>query len=175
MHSCWSFLSFHSTTISHAEHQQTWYQNHKKQDAEYNKCSEYQESHKKSQKKYRTNKCVKLPPNPPSTQLCQSIISDYCVDTSPEVFEEAGCAVCGKLTAICEMEEISEVENIHLLKIDGVTRKARSKSSDPVRELRSKALHWLKLNHVDYYDCEISNKNLASYQEEGPPASIKFK
>src|SRR5882762_11024715 len=37
---------------SNAEHQQTWYQNHKKQRAEYNKRSEYQESHKKSQKKY---------------------------------------------------------------------------------------------------------------------------
>jgi hypothetical protein len=30
----------------------------------------------------------------------------------------------------------------------------------------SKALHWLKLNHVDYYDCEISERNLASYPEE---------
>ena len=83
---------------------------------------------------------MKFPPNPPSTELCQSIISDYCADTSPEVFEEAGCAVCGKLTAICEMEEISEVENIHLLKIDGVTRKARCKSSDSVRELRGPIL-----------------------------------
>jgi len=30
------------------------------------------------------------------------------------------------------------------------------------------ALCWLKLNHVDYYDCEISDKNLASYPDEGP-------
>jgi hypothetical protein len=37
---------------SNAEHQQTWYQNHKSQRAEYNKRPEYQESHKKSQKKY---------------------------------------------------------------------------------------------------------------------------
>ena len=200
------------------------------------------------------------------------------------------------------MEEISEVENINLLKIDGVTRKARCKSSDPVRELRgpilapgcsrvcptcvkflekkkmptlalanglwigeipdelqdltyaeqlliarvrhnrcivkvssgmykmranaisfsnpmpkiynvlpppieemdevlafiytgpckptkadfkrtpllvrrlkvSKALQWLKLNHVDYYDCEISHKNLASYPEEGPPVVVDY-
>ena len=29
-----------------------------------------------------------------------------------------------------------------------------------VRPLKvSKALHWLKLNHVDYYDCEISAKD----------------
>ena len=56
------------------------------------------------------------------------------------MFEEAGYAICGKLTPICEMEEISEVENISLLKIDGVTRTARCKSSDPVRELRGPIL-----------------------------------
>jgi len=38
------------------------------------------------------------------------------------------------------MEELSEVENISLLKIDGVTRKARCKCSDPVRELRGPIL-----------------------------------
>jgi hypothetical protein len=287
---------------SNAEHQQTWYQNHKSQRAEYNKRPEYQESHKKSQNKYRTKKNMKFPPNPPSTELCQNIISDFCADTSPEVFEEVGCAVCGKLTPICEMEELSEVENISLLKVDGVTRKARLQSSDPFRELRgpilapgcskvcpicidslenkkmptlalanglwvgqipdelndltyaeqlliarvrhnrcivkvssgmfkmranaisfsnpmpkiynvlpppieemdevlafiytgpckptkadfkrtpllvrrlkvSKALHWLKLNHIDYYDCEISDKNLASYPEEGPPVVVDY-
>jgi hypothetical protein len=67
-------------------------------------------------------------------------VSDFCADTSPDVFEEAGCAVCGKLTPICEMEELSEVENVSLLKVDGVTRKARTKSSDPVKELRGPIL-----------------------------------
>jgi hypothetical protein len=56
------------------------------------------------------------------------------------VFEEAGCAVCGKLTPICEMEDLSEVENIGLLNVDGVTRRARCKSSDPVRDLRGPIL-----------------------------------
>jgi len=229
-------------------------------------------------------------------------VSGFCADTSPEIFEEAGCAVCGKLTPICEMEELSDVENVILLKVDGVTRKARCKSSDPVKELRgpilahgcsrvcpicveslekkkmptlalanglwvgnipdelhdltyaeqlliarvrhnrcivkvssgmskmhanvisfsnpmpkiynvlpppveemdevlafiyigpckptkadfkrtpllvrclkmSKALLWLKLNHVDYYDCEISEENLASYPEEGPPVVVDY-
>jgi hypothetical protein len=44
------------------------------------------------------------------------------------------------LTPICEMEELSDIENIDLLKVDGVTRKARSKNSDPVRELRGPVL-----------------------------------
>src|SRR6202790_3017625 len=38
----------------------------------------------------------------------------------------------------------------------------------------SKALHWLKLNHADYYDCEISEKNLASYPEDGPPVVVDY-
>jgi hypothetical protein len=38
----------------------------------------------------------------------------------------------------------------------------------------SKTLHWLKLNHVDYYDCEISEKKLASYPEEGPPVVVDY-
>ena len=82
----------------------------------------------------------KFPPDPLSTYLCQKIASDFCTDTSPDVFEEAGCAGCGKLTPICEMEQLSEVENVSLLKVDGVTRKARTKSSDPVKELRGPIL-----------------------------------
>ena len=120
---CGEFLSVFKPckVASNAEHQQTWYQNHKNQCAEYNKCPEYQESHKtSSQKNYQTKKNAKFPPNPPSTELC--------ADTFPEVFEEVGCAVCGKLTPICEMEELCEVENISLLKIDGVTRNTDAKA-----------------------------------------------
>ena len=50
---------------------------------------------------------------------------NFCADTSPNVFEETVCAVCGKLTPICKMEELSEVENINLLKVDGVTKKSQ--------------------------------------------------
>ena len=264
---------------------------------------EYQESHKRSSQKHcQSKKDAGFPSSPPSAELCQNIVSDFCADTSPDVFEETGCAVCGKLTPICTMEELSEVENVSLLKADGVTRKARSKGSDPVKELRgpilapacnkvcpicadsldktkvptlalanglwigeipdelqgltyaeqlliarvrhnrcivkvssgmykmranaisfsnpmpkiynvlpppieemdevlafiytgpckptkadfkwtpmlvrrlkvSKALHWLKLNHADYYDCEISEKNLASYPEDGPPVVVDY-
>src|SRR5882762_2053383 len=219
------------------------------------------------------------------------VVVGYCVchcevGETPDVFEETGHTVCGILTLICEMEELSEVENINLFKVHSVTRKARSKNSDPVRKLRgpvlashcnkvcpvcvesldkkkmptlalanglwikdilaklqdltyveqlliakvhknrcivkvssgvfmvqanaisfsnpmpkiynvlpstqvlvnkqkptlnghqwlkvSKALHWLKLNHVDYYDCEISEKNLASYPEDGPPVVVDY-
>jgi hypothetical protein len=90
------------TVASNTEHQQTWYQKNTEKQAEYNKhhytTSEYQELNKNlSQKHYWSLKNVKFPPVPPSSELFQKIISDFCADTSPEVFEEAGCAVCGKL------------------------------------------------------------------------------
>lgn len=31
-------------------------------------------------------------------------MSDFCTDTSPDVFEETGCAVCVKLTSIFEIQ-----------------------------------------------------------------------
>jgi Domain of unknown function (DUF6570) len=44
-----------------------------------------------------------------------------------------------------------------------------------VRHIKvSTALHWLKFNHVDYYDCKISEKNLASYPEDGPPVVVDY-
>ena len=45
-----------------------------------------------------------------------------------------------KLTLICEMEELCEVENVNLLRVHGITRKARSNSFDPVKELRGPIL-----------------------------------
>ena len=37
------------------------------------------------------------------------------------------------------------------------------------------ALEWLKLNHADYADIEISNKNMAQYEETMPPVSIEYR
>lgn len=36
------------------------------------------------------------------------------------------------------------------------------------------ALEWLKLNHSDYYDLEISYKNLDDYPEDVPPVVIDY-
>jgi len=38
----------------------------------------------------------------------------------------------------------------------------------------AKALEWLKLNHRDYADLEISHKNLESYPEDSPPVVIHY-
>jgi len=78
---------------SNAEYQQTWYQKNKETHAEYDKqCtskSEYQESHKKSwQKHYQSKKYVEFPTTPPSAELCQEIVSDFCADTSPSILKK---------------------------------------------------------------------------------------
>ena len=36
------------------------------------------------------------------------------------------------------------------------------------------ALEWLKLNHCDYADLEISERNLDSYPEKGPPVVVEY-
>ena len=40
------------------------------------------------------------------------------------------------------MENLSEVQNINLLKVDGVIRKARFKTADSVTELKEPVLHF---------------------------------
>jgi hypothetical protein len=37
------------------------------------------------------------------------------------------------------------------------------------------ALNWLKLNHTDYADIEISEKNMKEYQEDMPPVSVEYR
>ncbi|KAF8220467.1 hypothetical protein L208DRAFT_1333555 [Tricholoma matsutake] len=38
----------------------------------------------------------------------------------------------------------------------------------------ARALEWLKLNHADYADLEISYKELNRYPEDSPPVSIQY-
>ncbi|KAF8875569.1 hypothetical protein BD779DRAFT_1450043, partial [Infundibulicybe gibba] len=40
----------------------------------------------------------KFPPSPLTKELAASIVAGFCRDSSPECFEESGCAVCGQLT-----------------------------------------------------------------------------
>ena len=43
------------------------------------------------------------------------------------------------------------------------------------RRYISAALEWLKINHSDYADVQISQENLKLYPEEGPPVTIDYK
>ena len=56
---------------------------------------------------------------------------------SPENFMESGCAVCGELTVLTQLQKLSNLENIDLdvLRQDGVTRKERHSANDPIADL----------------------------------------
>ncbi|KAF8881017.1 hypothetical protein BD779DRAFT_1445846, partial [Infundibulicybe gibba] len=41
-----------------------------------------------------------FPPEPLSEELVATIVTGFCKDSSPEVLEESGCAVCGQLVPI---------------------------------------------------------------------------
>ena len=95
---CGDFMSVFKPHVvaSDSQRQKTWYQNHKEKCAEYNMQPEYQASNRRSaHKSYWSKRDAKFPPDPPSTDLCQKIVSDFCADASPDVFEETGCAVVG--------------------------------------------------------------------------------
>jgi hypothetical protein len=67
---------------------------------------------KKYKKKLETN----FPPKPVSSVLQYKIASNFCKDTSPQAFEESGCAICGKLTLLTELQKLSELElNLNVL------------------------------------------------------------
>ena len=43
------------------------------------------------------------------------------------------------------------------------------------RRYISAALEWLKLNHSDYVDVQVSQENLKLYPEEGPPVTVDYR
>jgi hypothetical protein len=43
------------------------------------------------------------------------------------------------------------------------------------RNAVARALEWLKMNHKDYEDIEISHENLAEYGEHEPPCSVEYR
>ena len=88
-------------------------------------------SNLESVKKYKKNIEIKFPPKPLSSILQHKIISKFCTDTSFKNFEESGCAVCGKLTLMTDLQKLSELElNLDVLIQQGVTQIERKSSSD---------------------------------------------
>jgi hypothetical protein len=65
-----------------------------------------------------------FPPCPLSKQLQHKIINDFCVDTSPEMFMESGCAICGCLTPLIKLQKLSDLSlNLDILKNREVTQR----------------------------------------------------
>ena len=95
------------------------------------------ESVKKYQKKLETN----FPPKPLSSLLQHKIASNFYKDTSPQNFEESGCAVCGKLTLFTELQKLSELElNLNVLTQQSVTQIERKSSDDDFKDINGPIL-----------------------------------
>ena len=77
-----------------------------------------------------------FPPCAPSEKLQQTIAYDFCEDTSPNMFTESGCAVCGKLIHKFQLQKWSQLNvDFDVLKRSGVSQKQRSSVHDPVEDL----------------------------------------
>ena len=82
-----------------------------------------------------------FPPAPPSKDLLETVIRNFCSATSPKQFVEAGCAVCGQLHNLTDMILLSEA-NVDLspLTVSGVTRKERMHVEEEIQELKEPVL-----------------------------------
>ena len=82
-----------------------------------------------------------FPPDPPSKVLLESIINGFCDDTSPDIFVEAGCAVCGRLTPISSMALLNEMNyDLGVISPGNIGRYERLHESDPIISLKGPIL-----------------------------------
>ena len=92
--------------------------------------SSHLESVKKCQKKSKTN----FPPKPLSSLLQHKVASNFCKDTLPQAFE--GCAICGKLTLLTELQKLFELElNLNVLTQQSVIQVERKSSDDDFKDI----------------------------------------
>ena len=89
----------------------------------------HRQIHQHAVKAYREK--TQFPPDPPSMRLQHTIVSDFCKETSPNKFIEAGCAVCGKLTLESQLKYFSDTDLTPLIQ-EGVTQIERQSSDDPI-------------------------------------------
>jgi len=110
------------------------------------------ESVKKYQKKIESN----FPPRPLSLDLQHKIALNFCKDTAPKKFEEAGCAVCGKLTLFTELQKLSELKlDLNVLIQQGVTQAERKSSNDDLKDINGPILE----NDLDNI-CNLCHKSI---------------
>ncbi|KAJ3521123.1 hypothetical protein NMY22_g12441 [Coprinellus aureogranulatus] len=149
-------------------------------------------------------KDVPFPPKPLTQDDEIEIVRRACASLDPQVFEEAGCAVCGQLTPKKQLSRLKEVKGLlNILEVDGCAKREIKNNNDtilpwsgpviddtctmPTAEMYKKlapflvrrnhvmrALQWLKLNHTDYSDIDISQEHLNTYPEDVPPVVVEY-
>ncbi|KDR65457.1 hypothetical protein GALMADRAFT_81852, partial [Galerina marginata CBS 339.88] len=101
----------------------------------------YKSDNLKAVKKHQIKLATQFPPQPLTDKLQHTIISDFCNDIKPNKFEEAGCAVCGKLTLLTELLKLANLNlNLDILYQPGVTQIERKSSDDPLEEIQGPVL-----------------------------------
>ena len=91
-----------------------------------------------NENKIDNHKLTVFPPSVPSKEHLEHTVNNYCDSTSPEMFEESGCAVCGQLCLTKEIVNISTMKKYFdvLCRPDRqLTRIERKLNSDPIREI----------------------------------------
>ena len=83
------------------------------------------------------------PPPPLSSDLAHTVIRDFCDESQPSRFEEAGCAVCGQLTPTSSLSPLKSIKGmLGILESPGVTRVERKSSTDAIREFKGPVLDY---------------------------------
>ena len=95
---------------------------------------QYRVAHREAVSKHTRSRRAKFPPSAPTLGLQHSIISEACNDMSPDVFEESGCGVCGRLTLFSNLLDLSKVQvDLSLLINPNVTQMECSYADEPTR------------------------------------------
>src|ERR1700683_1395762 len=119
--SCETHLSVFSLHVvkSNSKKCKQWYaglndsgKKHKLERQHKRESSESQKQKKSKQKRERKEALRlsphKFPPSSPSEVLQETIAQGWCKDTSADAFMEGGCAVCGQLTPVTQLSELSK-------------------------------------------------------------------
>jgi hypothetical protein len=154
--SCETYLSVFSLHVvkSNSKKCKQWFagldasgRKHKRerqQKTEISKCQLQKEAKRKRDKREALRLSPhEFPPSPPSEILQETIARGWCKDTSPDEFTEGGCAVCGQLTPVSQLSELSKSGcNLDVLVREGMglTSLERFSAEDPVQEVKGPVL-----------------------------------
>jgi hypothetical protein len=143
-----SIFKIHSSpSETKPENDKQWYarlDDVQKKKLEYQRKNVRSESCKKTQAERKKHKKTNFPPSPPSKALYETVVRGWCEDMSPEVFMEGDCAVCGQLTPLSQLSELSRSEcNLDVLIRDGlgITCLERFSPNDPIQEIKGPVLN----------------------------------
>lgn len=122
---CCNYVTVFKVASTSTTRSRKWVQEHKDKLTSVRSNADKQDIRLNVQNK-DTNKKEQFPPRAFNKNLMLTIITNFCNDTCPSTFEEAGCAVCGRLVPKRDLTELQAITcNMDPLKRDGVARLER--------------------------------------------------